>query len=101
MPGFDQKTLNKAAVRQRKAREKRAVGAEVGASGVRTHQIDATLFHQGVAYGRKHGVHQPWDDPNFVQEMEKAHPDIVVGGSAGASALSPYMLEQARRLVGG
>lgn len=80
MAGFDQATLNKAAAKQKRAREHRKAAAEIGGNGVRTHQIDPVLFHQGVAYGRKHGVDQPWDEPNFVEEMEKCHPDIVVGG---------------------
>jgi hypothetical protein len=102
MAGFSQAVLNAAAAKQRKAKESRKVSSQIGGSGVRTHQIDSRLFHQGVAYGRKHGVHQPWDEPNFVQEMEKCHPDIVVGGSSsGCSPVSPYMLEAARKLVGG
>ena len=82
MAGFSQAVLNQAEAKQRAAKERRGVSAEIGAGGVRTHQIDSRLFHQGVAYGRKHGVHQPWDEPNFVQEMEKVHPDIVVGGGS-------------------
>jgi hypothetical protein len=103
MPGFSQVVLNKAAANQRKVKESRKVGAKISETGVRTHRIDSRLFHQGVAYGRKHGVHQPWDEPNFVQEMEKCHPDIAVDGGShnGSSPISPYMLEQAKKLVGG
>jgi len=100
MSGFSQAVLDKAAAKQRKAAEKRSVSAEVGAGGVRTHQVDSILFHQGVAYGREHGVHQPWDDPNFVQEVEKVHPEIVVGsGGGGCSPVTASALEAAKRLV--
>jgi len=79
MAGFSQAVLDKAAALQRKAAKERPVAREVG-GGERVMQIDSRLFHQGVAYGRKHGVHQPWDDPNFVQEVQNVHPEIVVGG---------------------
>ncbi len=103
MAGFSQAVLDKAAKTQRLIKEQRGSSAEIGAGGLRTHRMDSRLFHQGVAYGRKHGVHQPWDEPNFVQEMEKAHPDIAVDGCSrnGSSPVSAYMLEQAKKLVGG
>jgi hypothetical protein len=100
MAGFDQKTLDAAAAKQRKAKERRKVAGQISQNGVRTHQIDSRLFHQGVAYGRRHGMDNAWDNVNFVQEMEKCHPDIVVEGiGGGCSPVSRYMLEQARKLV--
>lgn len=89
MAGFDQKTLDRAAAKQKRAKERRRVAAEIGGSGVRTHQIDPVLFHQGVAYGRKHGVDNAWDDPNFVEEVSKRHPEIVVGAGGKITVGGP------------
>jgi hypothetical protein len=104
-----QKRIDRAATRQRKAKEQRQVGRNLGCgtTGERVMQVDPVLFMNGVRYGRNHGVDNAWDHPEFVKEACQRHPDICVDGfdgnigASGVSPISPYMLEQARKLVGG
>lgn len=96
-----QQMLDKAAARQKKVAEK---GINRKSRKVeRVAQIDPVLFHNGIQQGRRLGVkkHNPWDDPDFAFEMSKEHPEIGNMSGGGGSAPSAYMLEQAKKLVGG
>jgi len=92
--------------RQHRAKDHRNVGRKCGSSVERDMQIDPKLFTNGLDYGRKHGVDNAWNEPNFVDEVKRVHPEIVVGGersvsTSGGCTVTQSTLDWARKRVGG
>ena len=70
--------IEAAARRQRRAASLRGE-AKAGRFCRRTHQVDPTLYHNArVANQAVYGVDNIWDEPEFVEDMSRRHPEIRV-----------------------
>ena len=99
----EQARIDAAVVRQARAADKRSVRRH-GRKCERIMQVDTDLFLNGIEYGRRHGVDNAWNEPDFVKECCERHPFIALEGydgkdTSGGSGASDYMLREARRML--
>lgn len=84
---MDSSVIDKAFQQQRLANRNRAAQAVGGLR--KTHSINRTLFYNTLAVGRqKYNCHNVWDEPEFVADCERWHPEIKIGHESNMVALS-------------
>lgn len=73
------------AARQRQERLQRKFGErKLLQDGAMDFKIDARLFHNArLSEQRDHGVENCWQEPEFVADMKRRHPEIAVKSVSG------------------